>query len=69
MSNSHYYTQTSPSEGRTRLVCREETNLGNMLADATRAFYSCDIALVNSGGGAPLCIRDVIEICPLIMLL
>lgn len=68
-----------PLEGRSRLVRREETNLGNMLADATRAFYNCDITLVNSGGircdrvivectskdnAPPLCIRDVIEICP-----
>lgn len=68
------YTET-PLDGRTRVIRSQETNLGNMLADAVRAFYDTDIALVNSGAvrcdrivecadGAPLCIRDVIEISP-----
>ncbi|OKL64609.1 hypothetical protein UA08_00561 [Talaromyces atroroseus] len=60
-----------PLEGRMSLVRRQETNLGNLLADAIRAF----IALINSGAircdrvincnnGLPLCIRDLIEISP-----
>lgn len=64
-----------PLEGRMRLVRGQETNLGNMLADAVRAFYATDIALVNSGAircdcvvnsvdGSPLSIRDIIEISP-----
>ena len=65
----------APLDGRTRVVRSQETNLGNMLADAVRAFYNTDIALVNSGAircdriikcidGSPLRIHDVIEISP-----
>lgn len=68
------HTQT-PLDGRTQVIRSQETNLGNMLADAVRAFYDTDIALVNSGAvrcdrivqcvdKTPLCIRDVIEISP-----
>ncbi|PHH68131.1 hypothetical protein CDD82_812 [Ophiocordyceps australis] len=64
-----------PLEGRTHIVRRQETNLGNMLADALRAFYATDIALVNSGAircdcivtcvnGSPLSIHDAINISP-----
>ncbi|PHH65674.1 hypothetical protein CDD81_1760 [Ophiocordyceps australis] len=64
-----------PLEGRTRIIRRQETNLGNMLADALRAFYATDIALVNSGAircdcivkcvdGSPLSIHDAINISP-----
>lgn len=64
-----------PLDGRMSIVRSQETNLGNMLADAVRAFYDTDIGLVNSGAircdkvvqcsdGSPLCIRDVIEISP-----
>ncbi|TQV93829.1 2,3-cyclic-nucleotide 2-phosphodiesterase [Cordyceps javanica] len=69
-----FRTET-PLDGRTHIIRSQETNLGNMLADAVRAFYDTDIGFVNSGavrcdrivdcdGGAPLCIRDVIEISP-----
>lgn len=65
----------SPLDGRMSIVRSQETNLGNMLADAVRAFYDTDIGIVNSGAircdrvvqcsdGSPLCIRDVIEISP-----
>lgn len=37
-------------EGRSTTIRSEETNLGNMLADALRAFYDTDIAFINSGG-------------------
>jgi len=66
-----------PLDGRSTIVRSRETNLGNMLADAVRAFYDVDIALVNSGaircdrviepsadGVTPLCVRDVIDISP-----
>ncbi|KAE8154888.1 Metallo-dependent phosphatase-like protein [Aspergillus avenaceus] len=66
-----------PLEGRNSLVRSQETNLGNLLADAVRAFYDTDMAFFNSGamrcdrvlsrtvsGGAPLLVRDMINICP-----
>lgn len=62
-------------EGRSDIVRSQETNLGNMLADAVRAFYQSDIAFVNSGAircdkvidaepGVALRIRDVVDISP-----
>lgn len=65
----------TPLDGRMNIVRSQETNLGNVLADAVRAFYDTDIGFVNSGAircdrvvqcsnGSPLCIRDVIEISP-----
>lgn len=65
-----------PLDGRSSTSRSQETNLGNMLADAVRAFYQCDIALVNSGSircdriiqpatiEDPLCIRDAMDIVP-----
>lgn len=66
----HTYT---PLEGRSSIVRSQETNLGNMLADAVREFYDTDIAFFNSGaircdrlldstlpGDRPLRVRDVI---------
>lgn len=64
-----------PLDGRSGIVRSQETNLGNMLSDAVRAFYNTDIALVNSGAircdrvvecmaDSPLCIRDIIDISP-----
>ncbi|KAG6372705.1 5'-nucleotidase [Boletus reticuloceps] len=38
-----------PLDGRTSVVRTEETNVGNMLADAVRAYYNTDIAFINSG--------------------
>ncbi|EGX95968.1 5'-nucleotidase [Cordyceps militaris CM01] len=69
------FRTASPLDGRSHIIRSQETNLGNMLADAVRAFYDTDIGFVNSGavrcdrivecdGDAPLCIRDVIEISP-----
>lgn len=39
-----------PLDGRSSIIRSQETNLGNMLADAVRAFYDTEIAFVNSGG-------------------
>ncbi|EGN97255.1 hypothetical protein SERLA73DRAFT_169647 [Serpula lacrymans var. lacrymans S7.3] len=39
-----------PLDGRSSIVRTTETNLGNMIADAVRAYYDVDIALINSGG-------------------
>lgn len=39
-----------PLDGRSSVIRSSETNLGNMLADAVRAFYDTDIAFINSGG-------------------
>lgn len=39
-----------PLDGRSSEIRGHETNLGNLVADAVRAFYNTDIALVNSGG-------------------
>lgn len=69
------FRTTLPLDGRSNIIRSQETNLGNMLADAVRAFYDTDIGFVNSGAvrcdriieceyDAPLCIRDVIEISP-----
>ncbi|KAI4107728.1 MAG: hypothetical protein L6R37_001413 [Teloschistes peruensis] len=38
-----------PLDGRSSIIRSQETNLGNLLADAVRAFYNTDIAFVNSG--------------------
>lgn len=62
-------------EGRSQIVRSQEANLGNMLADAVRAYYNTDIAFVNSGAircdriiqaqpNQPLRIHDVIDISP-----
>lgn len=40
----------TPLDGRSGVVRSSETNLGNMIADAVRAYYEVEIALVNSGG-------------------
>ncbi|KAL2814698.1 Metallo-dependent phosphatase-like protein [Aspergillus cavernicola] len=66
-----------PIDGRNSTIRRQETNMGNMLADAIRAFYGTDVGLFNSGairtdqilkatmpGGEPLLVRDMINICP-----
>ncbi|KAL4881356.1 Metallo-dependent phosphatase-like protein [Aspergillus karnatakaensis] len=66
-----------PIDGRNFTIRREETNMGNMLADAIRAFYETDVGFFNSGGirsdqilratlpgGEPLLVRDLINICP-----
>ena len=39
-----------PLDGRSSIIRGQETNLGNLLADAVRAFYYTDMAFVNSGG-------------------
>lgn len=60
-------------DGRNSTIRKQETNMGNMLADAIRAFYNTDIGLFNSGAirldrvlketvstGEPLLVRDII---------
>lgn len=39
-----------PLDGRSSIIRGQETNLGNLLADAVREFYHADIAFFNSGG-------------------
>ena len=65
-----------PLEGRGAVIRSQETNMGNMLADAVRAYYGTQIAFVNSGAircnriipettertGA-LSVRDIIGAC------
>jgi UDP-sugar diphosphatase len=61
---------TTPLDGRCSVIRSSETNLGNMLADAYRAYYGADIALVNSGSircdriiepfSSPLRVKDII---------
>ncbi|KAI4218051.1 MAG: hypothetical protein LQ349_008891, partial [Xanthoria aureola] len=67
-----------PLDGRSSEIRGHETNLGNLLADAVRAFYNTDIALVNSGGvrcnriiqptteaqNTALTVKDMIDILP-----
>ncbi|KAL3438547.1 Metallo-dependent phosphatase-like protein [Aspergillus tetrazonus] len=67
----------TPIDGRNAMIRSQETNMGNMLADAVRAFYDADIGFFNSGAvrsdcilgaadldGEPLLVRDIINICP-----
>lgn len=67
----HSYT---PLDGRGSVVRSQETNLGNMLANAVQDFYETDIALFNSGSircnqllgptmpsGSPLLVKDIIS--------
>jgi 2',3'-cyclic-nucleotide 2'-phosphodiesterase (5'-nucleotidase family) len=64
----------TPIDGRNAMIRSQETNMGNMLADAVRAFYDTDIGLFNSGAvrsdrilgateldGEPLLVRDIIS--------
>ncbi|KAK7040889.1 hypothetical protein VNI00_009485 [Paramarasmius palmivorus] len=61
-----------PLEGRGAHIRNFESNLGNMLADAVRAYYDVDIAFVNSGSircdrvveSGVLTVRDAIDILP-----
>ncbi|KAL8800730.1 MAG: hypothetical protein Q9182_004973 [Xanthomendoza sp. 2 TL-2023] len=67
-----------PLDGRSTIIRSQETNLGNLIADAVRAFYDSDIALVNSGGircdriikptsigeKTALTVKDMIDILP-----
>ncbi len=68
------YTDVS-LDGRSTAIRCQESNLGNMIADAVRAFCGTDIALVNSGSircdrviepsaNRPLRIRDLVDISP-----
>lgn len=47
-----------PLDGRSSIIRSQETNLGNLLADAIRAFFDCDIAIVNSGAVRCNCIFE-----------
>lgn len=63
-----------PLDGRNFTIRSQETNLGNMLADAVRAFYDTEVGFFNGGGvrsdlilkatvpdGEPLLVRDIIS--------
>ena len=63
-----------PLDGRNFAIRSQETNLGNMLADAVRAFYDTEVGFFNGGGvrsdlilkatvpdGEPLLVRDIIS--------
>ncbi|KAL8955059.1 MAG: hypothetical protein Q9183_006807 [Haloplaca sp. 2 TL-2023] len=65
----------TPLDGRSSTIRSRETNLGNLIADAVRAFYGADIAFVNSGGircdkiinptdNTALTIKDMIDVLP-----
>jgi 2',3'-cyclic-nucleotide 2'-phosphodiesterase (5'-nucleotidase family) len=67
-----------PLDGRNLTLRREETNLGNMLADAVRALYETDVGFFNSGAVRsdqilkatvpdcePLRVRDIISMLTL----
>ncbi|KDQ13838.1 hypothetical protein BOTBODRAFT_33278 [Botryobasidium botryosum FD-172 SS1] len=72
ISSSRLLRTRSPLDGRTSCIRNMETNLGNLLADAVRAYHGTDIAFVNSGGvrcdrilpEGELTVRDVIDIVP-----
>ncbi|KAF8556688.1 hypothetical protein OG21DRAFT_1520959 [Imleria badia] len=61
-----------PLDGRTSVIRTRETNLGNMLADAVRAYYNTDIAFTNSGSlrcdriidAGVVAVKDMIDILP-----
>lgn len=72
------FHSSAPLDGRSSVIRRQETNLGNLLADAVRAFYETDIAFVNSGSvrcdriieptangeRSALTVKDMIDILP-----
>ncbi|KAI8909843.1 2,3-cyclic-nucleotide 2-phosphodiesterase [Gorgonomyces haynaldii] len=43
------FVSLEPLDGRSLVVRAQETGLGNLLADAVRRYFLCDIAIVNSG--------------------
>jgi len=66
-------TLAAGMDSRTRLVRGEETALGNLFADALRAHFKADVALINGGGlrgnriyeaGTVLTRRDVLSELP-----
>lgn len=65
---------SAPLNGRSTVIRSQEVNLGNMVADAVRAFYNRDVVFFNSGAtrcdrilgpivsdGQPLPVRDSSE--------
>ncbi|KIJ19416.1 hypothetical protein PAXINDRAFT_178979 [Paxillus involutus ATCC 200175] len=66
-----FYTAV-PLEGRTSVIRTEETNIGNMVADAVRAYYNADIAFINSGSlrcdriieVGVVTVKDLIDVVP-----
>ena len=58
-------------DGRASVVRTGETNIGNMLADAVRAYYNTDIAFINSGSlrcdriidAGVITVKDMISAC------
>ncbi|ESK87751.1 cyclic-nucleotide 2-phosphodiesterase [Moniliophthora roreri MCA 2997] len=72
VSNQPLLKTVCPLEGRGAQIRNFESNLGNMLADAVRAYYDVDVAFVNSGSircdrvveSGVLTVRDAIDILP-----
>ncbi|KAL1965242.1 hypothetical protein VTN77DRAFT_5996 [Rasamsonia byssochlamydoides] len=68
VQRSLLHTKTA-LDGRSPVIRSREANLGNILANAFRAFYDTDIALVNSGSVRESASRRegyyyIIDICP-----
>jgi 2',3'-cyclic-nucleotide 2'-phosphodiesterase (5'-nucleotidase family) len=66
-------TLETPLDSRTKLVRSEETAIGNLVADALRAHFGAELALINGGGlrgnrayeaGTVLTRRDVLSEMP-----
>ncbi|KAF9256827.1 hypothetical protein L218DRAFT_172288 [Marasmius fiardii PR-910] len=72
VSNQSLFVTTCPLEGRGSFIRNFESNLGNTLADAVKAYYDVDVAFVNSGSircdrvneAGVLTVRDAIDILP-----
>ncbi|KAL0570370.1 hypothetical protein V5O48_011585 [Marasmius crinis-equi] len=72
VSNLPLFVTSRAMEGRGSQIRNFESNLGNMLADAVRAYYNVDVAFVNSGSircdrvveVGVLTVRDAIDILP-----
>ncbi|KAF5373703.1 hypothetical protein D9758_000954 [Tetrapyrgos nigripes] len=72
VSNIPLFKTACSLDGRSTRIRNYETNLGNLLADAVRAYYNTDIAFVNSGSvrcdriipEGVLTVRDVVDILP-----
>ncbi|KIK94606.1 hypothetical protein PAXRUDRAFT_25841 [Paxillus rubicundulus Ve08.2h10] len=62
-----------PLEGGTPVIWTEETNIGDMVADAVRAYYNADMAFTNSGSlrcnriieAGVVIVKDLIDVVPL----
>ncbi|KAK1223520.1 hypothetical protein PQX77_013597 [Marasmius sp. AFHP31] len=72
VSHQSLFVTLCPLEGRGTQIRNYESNLGNMLADAVKAYYDVQVAFVNSGSircdrvveTGVLTVRDAIDILP-----